>query len=95
MASLLFCLNFNRHKNNEPSKHDPLTNIATGVVASDIITKDLLSDKECGKEALKFVEMRIGSELTKLSVPLKLSDFCKYNCPERYSNKQRAPAKSD
>ena len=63
---------FEFDKNNEPSKPDPLTNIATGVVASDIISKDLLSAKECGKKALKeFVEMRIGSELTKLSVPLK------------------------
>ena len=63
---------FEFDKNNEPSKPDPLTNIATGVVASDIISKDLLSAKECGKKALKeFVEMRIGSEVPKLSVPLK------------------------
>ena len=44
---------FEFDKNNEPSKPDPLTNIANGVVASDIISTDL------------------GSELTKLSVPLK------------------------
>ena len=36
---------FEFDKNNEPSKPDPLTNIATGVVASDIISKDLLSAK--------------------------------------------------
>ena len=40
-------------KNNEPTKPDPLTNIAIGVVATDIISKDLLSAKECGKKALK------------------------------------------
>ena len=63
---------FEFEKNNEPSKPDPLTNIATVVVAFDIISKDLLSAKECGKKSLKeFVEMIIGSELTKLSVPLK------------------------
>ena len=53
---------FEFDKNNEPSKPGPLTNIASGVVASDIISKDLLSAKECGKKALtEFVEMRIGS----------------------------------
>ena len=90
---------FEFDKYNEPSKPDPLTNIATGVVASDIISKDLLSVKEWGKKALKeFVEMRIGSELTKLSVPLKqkkLQTFCKYNCQERYSKKHQVPAESD
>ena len=63
---------FEFDKNNEPSKPDPLTNIATGAVASDIISKDQLSSKKCGKKALKeFVEMWIDSELTELSVPLK------------------------
>ena len=44
---------FEFDKNNEPSKPDLLTNIATGVVASDIISKDLRSAKECGKRALR------------------------------------------
>ena len=44
---------FEFDKKNEPSKPDPLTNIATDAVASDIISKDLLSAKECGKKGLK------------------------------------------
>ena len=38
---------FEFDKNNEPSKPDPLTNIDTGLVVSYIISKDLLSAKEC------------------------------------------------
>ena len=40
---------FEFDKNNKPSKPDPLTNIATGVVASDMILNDLLSAKDCRK----------------------------------------------
>lgn len=51
---------------------EPLTNIATGVVASENISRDLLNANETGKMALKeYVDSRLNSELTKLSVPLK------------------------
>ena len=90
---------FEFDKNNEPNKPDPLTNIATGVVASDIISKDLLSAKECDKKAIKeFVEMRIGSELTKLSVPLKkkkLQTFVNITAKKDTVEKQQTPAESD
>ena len=89
---------FEFDKNNEPSKPDPLINIANGVVASAIISKDLLSAKECEKNALKeFVEMRIGSELTKLSVPLKKKKLQTFvNITARKDTvKQQAPAESE
>ena len=90
---------FEFDKNNEPSKPGPLTNIATGVVTSDIISNDLLSAKECGKKASKeFVEMRIGSEITKLSVPLKkkkLQTFVNITARKDTVKEQQAPAESD
>ena len=88
---------FEFDKNNKPSKHDPLTNIPTGVVASDIISKDLLSAMECGKKALKeFVKMGIGSELTKLSVPLKKKLQTFVNITARNDTiKKQALAESD
>ena len=63
------------------------------------MSKDLHSAKECGKKALKeFVEMRIGSEFTKLSVPLKkkrLQTFVNITARKDTVKTQQAPSESD
>ena len=56
----------------ECERPDPLINIATGVVASEEVTKDLLTSKEIRRKALEdYTKIRIQNQSVSMTKPIK------------------------